>query len=188
MRWLPYAIACARHQKYRNREILILSSGGSAGALDSDNDLRHVAVSRRGLSVGELRNIGCSNARGDLVAHFDDDDYSAPDRIGVQVDWLRAADAAVCGFRSMRFTDGRQWWQYTGSPLYALGTSLLYRRDWWTAHPFRNEMVGEDNSFVGVARSANKLVCGDAGELQYATIHAANTSPRNRSGGNWRLL
>ncbi len=84
----------------------------------------------------------------------------------------------------MRFTDGIKWWKYCGSSNYALGTSLVYRRSWWAQHPFPKLQVGEDNSFVHAA--ARVLTTADAGEMQWATNHQGNTSPRNIIGTSWR--
>jgi hypothetical protein len=39
-------------------------------------------------SLGDLRNVSVWHARGELVAHWDDDDLSAPTRLAEQVDHL----------------------------------------------------------------------------------------------------
>ena len=88
----------------------------------------------------------------------------------------------------MRFTDGARSWRYEGTPLYALGTSLCYRRDWWKQHQFPAIQVGEDNQFVNLAGSLRQIAVADAGELMYATIHARNTCPRNLQGSSWKEL
>ena len=87
----------------------------------------------------------------------------------------------------MRFTMGEDWWQYSGTADYALGTSLMYRRDWWSAHRFDSVQVGEDNRFASEASAARELASTDARELMYATIHPGNTSPRN-FGSSWKKL
>ncbi len=86
----------------------------------------------------------------------------------------------------MCFTDGLKWWKYCGSSNYALGTSLVYRRSWWAQHQFPRLQVGEDNDFVHTA--ARVLTTADAGEMQWATIHDKNTSPRNLIGASWKPL
>jgi hypothetical protein len=100
---------------------------------------------------------------------------------------MLATEKAVAGYRSMRFTDGTEWWKYCGEANYALGTSLCYRRDWWRGHPFPDLQVGEDNAFVATAASAGQLTTIDAGELMHATIHLGNTSPRSM-GDSWKKL
>lgn len=138
--------------------------------------------------IGESRNAGCEAARGEIVAHFDDDDFSAPERLADQLARLHDSGRAVTGYHSMRFTDGASWWLYRGASCYALGTSLCYRRDWWAGHRFEAVNVGEDNGFVMRARRENQLIAADAGDLMWATIHSGNTSPRQTQTDSWRLI
>ena len=139
------------------------------------------------LSIGEKRNFGCERARGSVICTWDDDDYSAPHRIQNQVLRLMVSGRAVTGYKSMRFTDGAQWWLYQGAPNYALGTSLCYQKGWWIDHRFPALQVAEDNRFVEMAAAAGQLTTVDACELMYATNHAGNTSPRNM-GTAWKRL
>lgn len=139
---------------------------------------RHVHVAGAP-TIGQLRNIGAEAAAGAVIAHFDDDDYSSPGRLRDQIDRLVASGKAVTGYRSMRFTDGREWWLYKGDVEYALGTSLCYLRSWWQANPFPELQVGEDNGMVSRARAQGQMISADAGQLMWATVHPGNTSPRN---------
>lgn len=138
--------------------------------------------------IGDKRNLAASMAHGEIIIHWDDDDFSAPGRIADQVARLQQSGKAVTGYHSMRFTDGRRWWHYSGTRDYALGTSLCYRRDWWAAHPFDHVNVGEDGRFAKVAANAGQLISVDAGEMMYATIHPENTSPRQLSGSRWTRI
>lgn len=183
--WLPYALRCVQHQTYRHRETLVVSSGVSVA--DLVGVARHLHLPCRP-TIGAQRNAGCEAARGSIIAHFDDDDYSAPGRLAEQVERIERTGASVTGYHSMRFTDGKQWWRYGGSERYALGTSLVYRRDFWQRHRFPEMQVGEDNQFVAAAVRERALVSVDAGEMQWATIHNGNTSPRHIGGREWRKL
>lgn len=178
--WLPQAIQCFLDQTYPARELLILSDGGDVRDLvpaDERIRLLHLDGCSR---IGEKRNVGCERARGSLIAHWDDDDYSAAGRLSDQVERLLASAQAVTGYRSMRFIEcdtGRQW-QYEGNDNYALGTSLVYRRDWWQGHPFPAVSVGEDNAFIQTAVTHEEFSSAPAGDLMYATLHPGNTSPK----------
>lgn len=88
----------------------------------------------------------------------------------------------------MPFTDGNSWWLYRGASLYAVGTSLCYRKDWWEQHRFPGLQNGEDNAFVAAAASARQIITTEAGDLMHATIHPSNTSPRNLTGSNWTAI
>ena len=167
---------------------MILADGQDVRHLVPEDDPRVRLIHLAGWpEVGAKRNYGCEHAAGEIIAHWDDDDYSAPGRLADQVERLLESGKAVTGFHSMRFTDGVRWWKYEGTRNYALGTSLCYWRDWWSAHRFPVVQVGEDNQFVAAAHSAGELVTADAGELMYATNHAGNTSPR-KLGDNWRPI
>lgn len=173
-------------QTYPDRELLIVADGADVRDLVPADDrvrLIHVAGAPE---IGEKRNFGCEQAAGNIIAHWDDDDFSAPGRLADQMQRLGDSGKAVTGYHSMRFTDGAQWWEYTGVRNYSLGTSLVYRHDWWKRHRFPALQIGEDNHFVSEAWNAGELSTAHAGDLMYATIHAGNTSPR-MMGENWKL-
>jgi glycosyltransferase involved in cell wall biosynthesis len=186
--WLQGAIRCFQRQTYPNRELLILADGRDVGHLVPAHDPRVRLIHLDGWpEIGAKRNYGCERAAGEIIAHWDDDDYSAPGRLADQMERLLESRKAVTGFHSMRFTDGTRWWKYEGTRNYALGTSLCYRRAWWSTHRFPSVQIGEDNQFVAAAHAAGQLVTADAGELMYATNHTGNTSPR-KLGDNWKPI
>jgi glycosyltransferase involved in cell wall biosynthesis len=188
-RWLTQAIRCFQAQTYPNRELLILSSGEDVRDLaGNDASIRIVHIDAEGRTIGELRNFGAGKARGGVVAHWDDDDWSAPGRLEDQVGRLRESGKAVTGYSSMLFTDGRRWWRYEGARNYALGTSLCYSRDWWRSHRFPAMQIGEDGVFVQAASVGRQLETAPAGELMVATVHIGNTSPRRLDSDEWKAL
>lgn len=139
------------------------------------------------MQIGAKRNLGCAKAQGEIIAHWDDDDFSAPERLTDQINRLRESGKSVTGYHSMKFTDGERWWQYAGALHYSLGTSLCYSRNYWKSNPFPAMQVGEDNALVASAWRQGQLATADAGELMYATNHPNNTSPRVM-GSNWKAL
>jgi len=140
------------------------------------------------ISIGDKRNFGCERAAGEVIAHWDDDDHSGPGRLADQLGRLEESGRAVTGYHSMKFTDGERWWKYGGTLNYALGTSLVYRRDWWSRNRFRSVDIGEDNQFVAMAHAAGELTTVDAGDLMHASIHRGNTSHKNNKGSAWRAI
>lgn len=180
--WLPKAIKCFQSQTYPNRELLILADGVDVRDIVPDDSRIRLIHLKSAAEIGTKRNYGCERAAGEIIAHWDDDDCSAPERLADQIARMKETGVAVTGYHTMRFTDGTRWWLYAGTRNYALGTSLCYRRDWWRAHQFPALQVGEDNRFVAEAWAAGQLVSVDAGELMHASIHATNTSPRNMAG------
>lgn len=142
-------------------------------------------------SIGAKRNLGCELSRGEVIAHWDDDDYSAPGRLADQIQRLTESGKAVTGYnvmRFVRFSDKPEWWEYTGHGRYALGTSLCYRRSWWQSNRFPELDVGEDNLFVSRAAAHNQLTVAPSGDLLWASIHAQNTSARQLNSSCWRKI
>lgn len=187
--WLPKAIRCFETQTYPNRELLVIADGKDISDIAVGDRIRLVHI-EDGRPIGEKRNFGCGLASGEIIAHWDDDDYSAPLRLHDQVGRLLQSGKAVTGYYSMRFTNGTHWWRYThgNGSQYSLGTALCYRREWWAKHPFRPIQVEEDVLFVNAARQAGEIVAADAGDLMYATIHDQNTSPRQLRGSYWKEI
>lgn len=168
--------------------MLILADGEDVRDLLPPNDerIRLIHLVEAPQTIGDKRNLGCERAAGSVICHWDDDDVSACERISDHVRRMGETGLPVTGYHSMRFTDGERWWKYSGTPGYALGTSLCYARSYWEKHRFRSINVGEDNYFVECAQVERKIASVDAGEFMYATIHPGNTSPRNNA--NWKVL
>lgn len=165
-----------------------MASGEDVGSLLPDDPRIRCLHLEGQPPIGAKRNFGCEQAGGSIIVHWDDDDYSSPGRIADQVMRLEGSGQPVTGYRTMRFTNGTESWLYRGGPLFALGTSLCYRKSWWTKHPFPGLHVGEDNHFVAEAAEHGAISTAEAGELMYATIHPGNTSPRNLNASNWTKL
>ena len=177
---------CARYQTYGPKEILVVSSGEPVADLIPPA-VRHLHLPGNP-PIGAMRNIGAQEAQGEAFAHFDDDDYSAPGRLADQIQRLIVSGKQLTGYRSMRFTDGTEWWLYEGTPGYAIGTSLVYWRRFWQENKFPPIISGEDGHLFARAMAAGGVASADAGDLMFATIHSGNTSPRNLTTKQWRKL
>ena len=160
-KWRELALECFDAQTYPNRELLIVNGPKR---------------------IGEKRNIGCGQAEGEIICHWDDDDWSAPTRIADQVQRLQASGADITGYHRMLFLspEGERW-MYEGKPGYAIGTSLCYWKRVWDAKPFPHLQVGEDNAF----QKGLRVVTTDAAHHLIATKHDGNTSPRQIESKNW---
>jgi hypothetical protein len=131
-------------------------------------------------SLGAKRNLAVELSSGEFIAHWDDDDWSAPERLSVQAQALMASGLSVTGFRRLLFWDEirNEARRYEGSPRYVPGSTLMYRKDWWRQHQFGSVNVGEDNGFVFAAAGAGQIHVLDDERQMVATTHSANTSPR----------
>jgi glycosyltransferase involved in cell wall biosynthesis len=144
------------------------------------------------LNIGQKRNLGCESAQGELIAVWDDDDFSDPRRLWQQIQDLYQGESkpmkSVTGYSSMKFTDGKDWWQFSYPEGFVFGTSLMFRKAWWTKHPFKELNVGEDSGFSSEAYEADELAMVPDLNLMYATIHEGNTSRKDPSQFPWIAL
>ncbi len=83
-------------QDYGPRELIVIDDGDEdvARLIPLDERIRYVRLAGR-RPLGAKLNLGCEQARGELIAHWDDDDWIGPDRLSRQVAALAGADA--CG-------------------------------------------------------------------------------------------
>lgn len=172
-------------QTWPAKELLILDDffAPSFSAPPAGDGIRYFSE-RHKLIVGAKRNRCCSEASGDIICHWDDDDYSAPGRIADQVARLLESGAEVTGYSEMEFRNGAKSWLYRGANGYMLGTSLMYWRDAWRRRPFADLNVAEDLLF----QAGRKTASAPAGELMWASIHPGNTSPRQPDKKNASFL
>jgi hypothetical protein len=183
-RFVPQAIRCFLAQDYGERELIIVDDGTDAigDLLPPDNRIRYFRQDPR-QPVGRKRNAACQHARGDIIVHWDDDDWSAPWRVRYQVEQLRGANADVTGLDHIFFyapADNRAW-EYSyppGQRPWVYGASLCYTRAFWNDHPFPEISVGEDNRFVWNAARARVHRASDARFL-VALVHDGNTSRKH---------
>jgi glycosyltransferase involved in cell wall biosynthesis len=178
--FVPRAIDQFLAQDYADRELIVLDDGPDsiADLVPADPRIRLVRCDRR-LSVGTKRNLGCEMASGDVIAHWDDDDWMAGWRLGYQMEAM-ASGALVCGLARLYFYDPerRRAWEYrylSESRAWLAGNTLCYRRDVWRSHRFANVNEGEDTRFVWALRGVPLLALADP-TFYVATVHRGNTS------------
>jgi hypothetical protein len=190
--FVPEAIRQFLAQDYPNRELIILDDGEDsiADLIPPDAAIRYCRSARR-LSVGTKRNLAAELARGDVVLHWDDDDWRSKRWVRSQVTTLMSEQADICGLDRVLFYDreSRRGWRYVydGRAPWVAGSTLCYRRDYWRSSPFADLNVGEDNAFVWSACS-KRLVVNPQGDQFVATIHRGNTSPREIGGRRWHAV
>ncbi len=138
-----------------------------------------------GMKVGVLRNLAIEHVLGihpDYIAHFDDDDISAPLRIQRQLEHVQKTGKLVTGFYNMPMYDLKndKVWIYTNPhPSYSLGNCLFYKREAWERVKFP-DMTPEDNLWrknVGGENIESRSVFEEDGTpLMIQVVHGANAS------------
>lgn len=189
--FVPAAIRAFLRQDYEHRELLVVDDGTDpvADLVPDDPRIRYERVPRV-MRLGEKRNLACRMATGDVIAHWDDDDWSAPWRLTYQVAGLRETGSEVCGLSEVFFFDPRtgRAWRYVHPPKgarpWVAGGTLCYTKSFWLGHSFAEVNVGEDTRFVYNGRP--RIAALRDPNFYVAMIHARNTSPKRPGGSRWR--
>ncbi|MDP9267270.1 MAG: glycosyltransferase family 2 protein [Acidobacteriota bacterium] len=174
------AVACFLAQDYPDTELVILDDGAQPveALLPADSRIRYYRELPK-QTTGNKRNRCCELSSGDVIVHFDDDDWSAPGRIRHQLETLMAdASKRVTGFNLLLFWDVRSecGYRYRLHDRYALGTSQMYFRSWWEQNRFSSRQLGEDSDFAFRAKRAGVIVVEDGAQWLVARIHDGRTS------------
>ena len=141
------------------------------------------------MTTGAKRNVACRHATGELIVHWDDDDWSAPERIEIQVRTIIESGADLCGQSELLFyepTTNRGWrYRYPErSRPWVAGGTMCYPREVWAHHPFPDVRQGEDTQFIW-SRRGMRVEALTREDLYVATIHRGNTSAKCTSGRRW---
>lgn len=168
-KFIPLALERFREQSYPNRELIIVDDGSDpVGDLVRDEPMvRYIRLERR-MSIGAKRNAACAQARGDIIAHWDDDDWYASDRLARQAAPILRGEADVTGLENrfiLQMPLGRFWTvnrhlhrtMFVGD---VHGGTLVYRRAIWTAGSRYPEVnLAEDAAFLrDVLRRGRRVV------------------------------
>lgn len=179
-KFIPLAIQYFMAQDYANAELIIVDDGKepSTHLIPDNPKIRYFYTEPLG-TIGVKRNYACEKANGEIIMHWDDDDWYAPDWITRQVVALNTSAADITGLNQVVFyspsVDKR--WLYQDLDLekpWICGATMAYHKTFWQEHPFIDIQVGEDYDFVwntGARTFAMGYMQGFV-----AILHAHNTS------------
>jgi glycosyltransferase involved in cell wall biosynthesis len=191
--FVPNAISYFLQQDYKYKELLIVDDGTDIieDIVPANEQIRYIRLHNK-MTLGEKRNYCIKESIGDLIMHWDDDDWMAPYRISYQVQELLKNKAEVCGLQQMLFRelDTGKCWLYK-YPLQAqpwlAGGSLLYTRDFWQQSPFPDMQIASDTRFIFARKLTSFVVLSDY-RFYVATIHCKNTSAKNTASNLWKPI
>ncbi len=136
-RFVAQAIWYFLRQDHPARELLVLDDGDAAVAdlVPSDDRIRYVRLDGR-RTLGGKHRLASELARGELIAHWHDDDWIGPDRLRSQLAALGELGGDGCAARcELRYhvTGGAAWLHRPPGGL--VPGTLLYRRELARRHP-----------------------------------------------------
>ena len=128
------------YQDYPNKELIVIDDGSDpvSDLVEGLPGIRYIRLPAR-TSIGGKRNRGCAEAQGEIVAHWDDDDWYAPDRLRYQVAPVLAGEGDLTGLENafvLEMSSGIFWTtqprlhrrMFVGD---VHGGTLVFRRALW---------------------------------------------------------
>lgn len=180
-KYIPFAIDHFLNQDYPNKELIIIDDGiKSVRNLISKHPQIQYFYSKKPIgTIGVKRNYACNKANGEIIVHWDDDDWYDNQWISKHVAAFHSTDADITGLNKIVFFSPslEKRWVYmdtdTEKPWLA-GATLAYKKSFWKEHPFIDLQIGEDYDFVW--NSGGKVFAIDYFEGFTALLHPDNTS------------
>src|SRR5436190_24369310 len=111
--FIPHAIEYFLNQDYANRELIIVDDGTDAinDLVPADQRILYVPLDEK-ITLGAKLNLACQHARGEIIAHWDDDDWYAPDRLRYQAAPIIQGRAELTGLENsfvLQLPQGEFW-------------------------------------------------------------------------------
>jgi len=178
--YIPLALDYFLNQQFRDAELIILDDGReSVRNLIPDHRRVKYYYSDPIGTIGMKRNAACELATGEIIMHWDDDDYYGYEWISRSLKALENSDADICGLNTITFYSPLvgKFWKYDDSDNarpWLSGATMCYRKSFWEKHPFKNIHIGEDYDYIW--NNGAKIFAHDYLEGFVATLHANNTT------------
>ena len=182
------AVAAFLAQDHPRRELIVVDDGPEPLKLPHDDRIAHIRLAERA-TIGAKRNLACEAACGDVIAHWDDDDWYAPWRLTAQLARLHGTGADVCGLSTLLYWEpaARRAWCYRWPPEarpWLHDATLMYGRALWEREPQPHSDQALDCAFLWGGAAKRLAALGDE-QAYVGTIHPGNTSAKATSGPLW---
>ena len=188
--FLPHAIHYFLRQDHPEKELLVVDDGPDAvgDLIPADPRIRYIRLPQK-ITLGAKLNLCCAEARGPLIAQWDDDDWYGSDRLSRQMEALSRTNADVCGISDLLYLDlgrggGHRYVYPPHERPWLLGASLFFRRELWERNRFVEVDVGMDALFVW-ATPPDKVHALSEPRFAVHLIHHSNVSPKSPQGAWW---
>ena len=184
-KYIPFAVRYFLDQDYENAELIIIDDGKETvqDIIPDDPKIKYFYTKPLG-TIGLKRNYACEKASGEIIMHWDDDDWHANDWISQQVYHLTHSNADICGVEHVHFYSPITDTLWVGTALnrnnptssrnWLNGATLAYWKSFWAKHPFKDLQTREDDDFI--ANSNGKIYAHDYVDGIIVLLHPGNTT------------
>jgi glycosyltransferase involved in cell wall biosynthesis len=156
--FVPHAIHYFLRQDYPHKELIIVDDGTDnvTDLIPDDDRIKYFKLKRES-SIGYMRNFAVGHSKGSIIAHWDDDDWYAMNRISYQVQPLLDGKYKICGIDTgfIYSIPEKKFWRCDPN-LHARmfyadihGGTIVYFKDLWEKHAkFPDTSLAEDAAFL----------------------------------------
>ena len=176
---LELSVRSYERQTHGNKELIVLHRGLDFDTFEWLETVRGVRLLfvKGDLSLGARRNMAIEHADGDFVATWDDDDYSAPDRISAQLLALQKKEADAVLLKNLVLWDEpRKSFFQSGNRVGGWEQTMLARRTLFQKHRYPPLDVGEDTALLQRMKVTRKVIVEDIPQRYVYRWHGSNVS------------
>lgn len=190
-KYIPFSIDYFLKQDYPFKELIIVDDGHETilPLLPQDSRIKYFYSEPIG-TIGLKRNYACERAEGEIILHWDDDDWYASDWITQQVNFLIYTEADICGIEHVNFFNIKTDTFWVGTDKnrnnpsrlqpWLNGATIAYWKSFWEQHPFKDLQTAEDDDFI--KNSGAKVFAHDYIDGFVAVLHPHNTTVKYFEG------
>jgi len=177
--FVPLAVNYFLNANYRDAELVIIDDGKESvkSLIPNHHRIKYFYAEPIG-SIGKKRNYACDRAQGEIIMHWDDDDYYSFDWMVKQLRAMEDSKADIVGLNQIFLYSPlvNKYWTYTNKdePPWLSGATMAYAKSFWEKHPFKDIHVGEDYDYIW--NSGAKIFAHDHQNGFMAILHAGNTT------------
>lgn len=189
-RFVQQAIWYFLRQDYPARELLVIDDGRDTviDLVPRDERIRYLRLDAPAPLAAKL-NRGCEQSRGDLIAHWEDDDWMSPGRLRTQVERLMGSGMDVSRpLEVLHYwvTKGQAWlYRDPGAGALEMACGpVLYRRSLWQQEVFADSAAA--GSAFSAAACRGRMHVEPDGDYYVKLVHGGNTSARNLRDDRWQ--
>lgn len=175
--FVPMAITCFLNQTHPDRELIVLDDGSQdiSDLIPTSPNIFLFTRPNQNRTLGEKLNTCAQLAKGVTCCNWDDDDWSSPDRLAHQLEFMLKSKTQAVGFSSLYYwdttTNQARHWQWNRREPYACGSSQMYTRAWLIAHPLPNQTLNVDYNFTDTAYRHRQLATESGDPYLVARYH-----------------
>ena len=193
-KFIPNAIEYFLKQTYKNKELIIIDDGFDKvkDLIPNNINIKYVYLDVE-QSIGAKRNYANSIATGNIIMHWDDDDWMADEWIEIQVHALTNLKADITGIQNVFYYNLDEETSYYYSfpqsfEPWILGGSLCYYKYVWQKYPFLCINIGEDSAFLKNTKDFN-IIPHTNNQCYVGIIHSRNTSFKSiKDNSYWKTI